>query len=1036
MKASVTATWIRSNIRLFALLTIISMLPILCFAQPSNLVTTPVNPASRIALQGQRPTWAVPENDQSPVAGDTLLEHLTLVLKRSPRQQKALEKFLQQLQDPASPNYHHWLTPVQFGKRFGAPQHDIDAVSGWLLSRGLRVNGVANNRVMVDFSGEAAQVGAAFATELRHYVVNGEQRMGAADDPHIPAALSGVIQSISGLYTVNDHPFNGMEQVQVPANGAGSELPALSLCNSGPCTYFVTPLDFSTIYDVNSVWNTNISGAGQTIAIIGRAKVFLADVTNFESLSGIPSNLPTVIVPPNGVDPGPPAGTGGKASGDQGEATLDVMRSASVATGATIDLVVSADSNTVSGLRIAAQYVVDANPVIAQVMSISFGACEADRTQADVQFWDGIFSQGAAEGISTFVASGDGGAAGCDAYFQAPPATQIASPNYICSSSYCTCVGGTEFAEGSNPSQYWSSGNNGLESALSYIPEGGWNEPLNINPPPTYWVASSGGGVSAYIPTPSWQTGPGVPGTQGRYTPDIAFTSAAHDGYFGCLAASGGTHPGDCVVRNGSFYFEYFFGTSAAAPDMAGITALLDQQTGSAQGELNQRLYQIAADPSNTVFHDVTVATSGVTGCVVTHPSMCNNSTASPTALTGGLSGYLVNAGFDEVTGLGSIDVANLLARWSPGSATTTTLSANPNPANFGDSVTFSAIVGTGGTNPPTGNVIFKDGSTTLGNASLSAVNGSQEATLTISTLSSGVHSITATYNGDANNAPSTSVAFTQTIQAPTMNWVANGGTTGTAMAGQSAIYNFTASPTSAGTFAGSVTFSCSGLPDATVSCSFNPTQIAANAGTTQVQVSIVTTGPNPPAGAARRHAANGRAPWLPLALPLAGIAVFGLAGRKVSRCSVVSGLCVSLALLGVLVACGGGGGSSAPPVSVSVSSGTPASLFPNNSGWPLQTAKFTATVANATNTSVTWAVTTPNGGTIDATGLYTAPTVARNNPPSVTVTATSVANPSASGSGRETLTAATVPGTYSNIMVTATESVSVYSVPVSIAVN
>ena len=439
-------------------------------------------------------------------------------------------------------------------------------------------------------------------------------------------------------------------------------MPALSVCNDSVCNYFVTPADFSVIYGDLS----DYGGAGQTIAIIGRAKVYNPDIENFQMLTGSQKHDPTVIVPPNGLDPGAPAGTGGKASEDQGEATLDVMRAGSVASEATIDLVVSADSNGASGLGIAAAYVVDTNPVPAQIMSISFGACEADRTQADVQFWDTLFSQGAAEGISTFVASGDGGAAGCDTYFKTPPKDQVASPNYICSSSYSTCVGGTEFADTSNPSQYWNPSNDGtLGSAMMYIPEGGWNEPLNGQG--ATQAASSGGGFSSYIATPSWQTGTGVPGTQGRYTPDVAFTSAAHDGYFGCLAASGGTHPGDCVVSNGLFYFEYFFGTSAAAPSMAGIAAKLNQEFQSPQGELNQRLYYLAASPTLKVFNDVTAATSGVSGCVVTTPSMCNNSTPSPTGLTGGLSGYLVTPGFDEVTGLGSINISNLLSNWYAG---------------------------------------------------------------------------------------------------------------------------------------------------------------------------------------------------------------------------------------------------------------------------------------------------------------------------------------------------------------------------------
>jgi len=1013
-----------------ALLTILGIFPVLTPAQTTNLVTAPVDPASRIALRGQHAPWAFPWSYEMRVSDDTMLEHLTLVLKRSPQQQRGLEKFLQQLQDSASPNYHRWLTPIQFGKKFGATQHDISAVSGWLASQGVRVNSIANSRMMIDFSGNASQVGAAFATEIGYYLVNGEQRIAAADDPQIPAALAGVIQSVSGLYTINDHSYHGVEQAHVAAQSL-DDLPALSLCSGGICSYFVTPQDFDVIYDMN----TPYTGLGQTIAIIGRARVYNPDIENFESLTGLATQDPTVIVPPNGLDPGAPAGTGGTASGDQVEATIDVLRSTSVAHGATIDLVVSKDNNGVSGLRIAAQYVVDTNPVFAQVMNISFGACEADRTQADVQFWDTVFSQGAAEGISTFVASGDAGAAGCDTYFQPPPQNQIASPNYICSSSYGICVGGTEFADASNPNQYWSQQNGGfLGSALSYIPEGGWNEPLNSKG--ATQAAASGGGVSAYIPTPSWQTGTGVPGTQGRYTPDIAFTSSAHDGYFGCLAASGGAHPGDCVVRNGSFYFEYFFGTSCAAPDMAGITALLNQKLGSPQGELNQRLYQLAANPANAVFHDVTVATSGVGGCAVTTPSMCNNSTPSPTGLQGGLAGYLVNAGFDEVTGWGSIDVANLLSNWVAGSATTTTVVSSQNPANLGVPVTFTATVTTAGTNPPTGIVTFDDSTTAIGSGTLANVGGSQVATFTTSTLSVGTHSITAVYGGDASNAPSTSGVLMQTISAPTFNWAANGSTTGTVLSGQSATYNFTATPTSAGTFAANVTFSCSGLPDATVSCSFNPPQINATAGATAVQLTITTTGPNPPTGNGPRRTGEKRSAWPPLALPLAGIVMAGFAGRKMSKHFAITVLCVSLALVGLLIACGGGGGGSGPPpVEVTVSSGTPPSLFPNDAAdrWPSQTAQFTATVTNTTNTAVTWTVTTPNGGTIDKNGLYTSPTVATGLPTKVTITATSVADPTASGSGQETLKAATLPGTYSNIMVTATESTTVNSVPITL---
>ena len=209
-----------------------------------------------------------------------------------------------------------------------------------------------------------------------------------------------------------------------------------------------------------------------------------------------------------------------------------------------------------------------------------------------VAFWDTVFQQAAAEGISVLVSSGDSGASGCDQAFTTPPASAEAnSPNYICSSSYATCVGGTEFNDTSNPSQYWGQNNGGnLASALSYIPEGGWNEPLNANG--SAQVAASGGGVSSVIATPAWQKGSGVPAARsGRYTPDIAFSASSHDGYFGCFAAGGG----DCVAgSSGSFSFAVFAGTSAGAPSMAGIAALLEGETQAAQGNLNPQLYQMA----------------------------------------------------------------------------------------------------------------------------------------------------------------------------------------------------------------------------------------------------------------------------------------------------------------------------------------------------------------------------------------------------------------------------------------------------------
>ncbi len=355
------------------------------------------------------------------------------------------------------------------------------------------------------------------------------------------------------------------------------------------------------------------------------------------------------------------------------------------------------------------------------------------------------------------------------------------------------------------------------------------------------------------------------------------------------------------------------------------------------------------------------------------------------------------------------------------GSATTTILTASPNPAAYGAPVTLTATVATTGTNPPTGTVTFFNGSTSLGTGNL---NGSLQATLTTSALPVGADSLTSVYGGDANNAGSTSAVLPETINAPTFTVTNTGVTQTSVLSGQQGTgYAFTVAPVAPATnFGASVTLSCSFAPaDPTLTnaCVFTPSTIPATSGSTPVTMTITTVGPNPTGGVRQRKADN-RSPRLPLALPLAGIVIAGFAGRKMSKHSALAGLCLSLALLGLLVACGSS--NSTPPIGVSIH-GTPTTLFPNNAGWPSQTAQFTATISNTTNTAVTWAVTTPNGGTIDATGLYTAPTVAAGLPASVTVTATSAADSSKTGSATETLTPATIPGTYT-VTVTVTDTV------------
>jgi subtilase family serine protease len=562
-----------------------------------------------------------------------------------------LQQFLADQQDPASPEYHHWLAPVEMGARFGLSEHDIAALTAWLQQQGLHVNWVSPSRMFVGFGGTAGVLARAFHTELHAYTTKDAQgvpveRNSVSSDPMIPLALQPAIKAVHGLFTIENRPLHSFRVMESTSPEA----------TTGDGTHVITPGDFGTIYGFYTG-----PPFPETIGIVGHARTDFADFDNFRQKTATNFPNPTEIVPTafGGVDPGPaytapPAA--GVSIGDQSEATLDVTRVGNLGGTDPILLVVATPAS--GGIEAAAQYLVQTTPVPAQIMSISFGACESSVGPSGVAFWDTLLQQAVAEGISVLVASGDSGASGCDPSFATPPATPAPnSPNYICSSSYATCVGGTQFNDTANPSQYWSQNNslNGA-SALGYIPEGAWNEPLNSSGGPE--VAASGGGVSNVIATPAWQTGTGVPPARaGRYTPDIAFSASAHDGYFGCFAAAGA----GCVTgANGSFSFIVFAGTSAAAPSMAGIAAQLDGSLQAPQGNLNPQLYQMAAR-APTVFHDVTVASSGVANCDLATPSVCNNSIPGAGGLTGGQAGYSVTAGYDEVTGLGSLDVPNLI---------------------------------------------------------------------------------------------------------------------------------------------------------------------------------------------------------------------------------------------------------------------------------------------------------------------------------------------------------------------------------------
>jgi pseudomonalisin len=712
-------------------------------AQANRVAANPDLRATAI-LRGHVPTWAVAANDRGAVPANMTVQ-LTFVLSRSPELQTAFTQLLVDQQNPSSPSYHQWLTPQQVGERFGPTQHDIDALTEWMGSQGLTVQETTPSHVFVRVTGPASSVGSALGTSFHSFALNGTTRMAATVDPSIPAAFSGIVNSITGMAEVIPAPMAHGRAMALKANTPEAVAKPQYTVNS---SHFITPGDFAAIFDMKPVYSAGFTGTGQKIAVIGRSRVAASDITEFESNTGLASNVPNVIVPPTGTDPGV------TNDGDQSEATLDVERVLGTAPGVQADLVISSASN--GGISLAAQY--EVQTLLDPVMTISFGSCEAYAGASGVAFWDGLFSQAASEGISVFVSSGDSGAAGCDTHGSAPPAYQFLNISEICSSSYATCVGGTELVEG--PGSYWAATNGpGLVTASGYIPEGAWNEPqLFSSSGIPYVVLSGGGGASMYIPKPAWQSGSGVPADGMRDVPDVSFPSAAHDGYYGCYAAGGG----DCSAG----YYYYFYGTSGGTPSMAGVTALLNQKAGGSQGNLNPLLYRVAASNPNA-FHDATPSTISGAVCAIGSAGVCNNSTPSTYLLTNGLAGYALSTGYDEATGLGSLDVANFVnaaaaVAHSTLAATALSLSGSASTITNAQTVTYTATVSSKVAGTPTGSVQFYANGSALG-SSVAVVSGSA-VTSALPFPAAGSYEISAMYSGDGSYSGSTAPGITLTV--------------------------------------------------------------------------------------------------------------------------------------------------------------------------------------------------------------------------------------------------------------------------------
>jgi pro-kumamolisin-like protein/Big-like domain-containing protein len=716
------------------------------------LITKPLDESQRVVLKGNTHRLARPLYDRGAAPGNLPMDRMLLVLKRSVEQDTALHQLLDSQHDKASPNYHKWLTPDEFGKQFGAADADLQIVNNWLQTHGFQVGQVSHGRTIIEFSGTAAQVEQAFGTAIHQYSVNGQQHWANASDPQIPAALAPVVAGVRTLHSFRKKPLVQVEPQQIKAKYVSGTPPQVTFPGNPPL-HALAPADFKKIYNATSILSSGIDGTGVSIAVVARSNLLAygQDVTEFRGLFGICcSNSPIIYV--NGPDPGVLPG------GEEVEATLDASWAGAVAPNALIDLVVSASTNTTDGVDLSELYIIDNN--LAPIMTESFGGCEAGVTAAEAEGIAVMAEQAAAQGITYLVSSGDSGSAGCDDPSVTP---EIFGPsvNMLASSPYTVAVGGTMFNEHGQDSKYWSATNSRIDlgSALSYIPENVWNEsctPSTCGIDAGLW--STGGGSSIFFSKPSWQSGFG-PSDGKRDLPDISLTAAIHDPYLLCLE-------GSCIPDSQGFIsFWAVAGTSASAPAFAGIMALVNQQMGGAQGQADYVLYRLAANENFSQCNGSSTSSTPANNCVFNDTTVGNNCVPGETGYPSSCTTYKSAASYDLATGLGSVNISNLVTNWNAATfnATTTTLSMGPTPITHGAAVTADIAV-TGNSGMPTGDVSLLTPNhgvplcTALNACTLVAGSGST-ATLSVTThlLPGGSYSIQANYAGDGNFAPSLS---------------------------------------------------------------------------------------------------------------------------------------------------------------------------------------------------------------------------------------------------------------------------------------
>jgi len=666
---------------------------------------------ARSTLAGSTRMELARAQDVGPVPDDMQMEHVLLLLRRSPAQEQAAETLVESLHDPASPQFHKWLNSAEIEARFGPAPADLSAVQAWLRGEGLQVNRVLPGGMIIDISGPASAMGRAFGTSIHGIMVDGGAHIANVSDISVPASLA---QVVAGPLSLNDFR---------PHNRHLRAKPRLATGNGGE---LVTPGDIATIYQFAPLFSIGLTGKGQTVTVVEDTDLYSNDDwTIFRSVFNLArfSAGSLAIVHPDCRDPVL------NPNVNDVEAALDVEWSSAAAPDAAIVLAACRQTKTTDGVTLAMTNLI-ASAAPPKIISVSYGDCETLNTPPGNQYYATLFQQAVMQGITVFVATGDAGPTDCSGFTNGTK-YGIGVSGWA-STPYNIAVGGTDFADAylGQSGTYWGANGPGDANAKSYIPEQGWNDTCagtlftaregfatsygakgfcnaaagkpyrelgggegGPSSCATGTAPSSGvvGGTCKGWPKPKWQAGVyGIPADGVRDIPDVSLF--ASDGtvwnrqYAICFSDPNndgvpcvGTTPAEVAqwAPGGG-------GTSYAAPIMAGLQALINERTGSAWGNANTVLYRLAAleyGRAGNPFCDSTRGNHIDTACIFNDLTLgdddqdCIKGSAdcyAPSGHLGVLStstsayqpSFRLHTGYDFPSGIGTVNATNLVFDW------------------------------------------------------------------------------------------------------------------------------------------------------------------------------------------------------------------------------------------------------------------------------------------------------------------------------------------------------------------------------------